>query len=308
MIENDSESLNHILVNMAGPKTEFAMVNSKNNQDIHSMRSYNSADFVTASDCFMAYAKEQNISLRDHKCAIAVSCAVNGDVIKVMHGGWTFSINGFGYMFKEVPLVINEVVAMTWANISGNSSTHRPIGMSSDANFRQAGKYLTIKIEDGAGAATLLNRGDGRFLVNDSEHGHVGFSPSTAIEFRLLETLSKTKAHVSWEDVLCLPNSDPLWSKPGIELGLKDVIELKASLLGAFAGDAALSQAAWSGVTMTGLCTHYLTDPKHIDLFAKRFEAKNAYNMNLKYAPRWLISMEHAELRGCAMMLAHLRS
>lgn len=297
--------LDNILVNMAGPIVEFAMVKPGHNQIIHSYKKYNAHEFVTATDCFNNYAQEYNISMKDRICAIAVSAAVTSDAIKIMRGNWTFSILGFSHMFGQKPIVINDASALSWANLLGTDMTHKPIGFMGDRKFNKNGKYLTIQMMDGIGLSTLIVSPNQQRIVSDSEHAHTGFHPTNDLEDRILKVKKLGKYQVSWEDILCLADNDPFWRKPEISLSLSEITDLKAALLGALAGDAALSQTAWNGVFLYGDCAHYLNTPERIAMFQKRFEQKNAYRMNLQNTPRWLVNMDNRALLGCAVMLAH---
>lgn len=304
---SSEEGLDHILVNMAGPNIEFAMVAHEPDKPIYNYSKYHCGDFATATDCFQNYARDRKITFKGRKCAMAVSAAINGDVVKIMRGGWTFSTLGFSYLFGQKPIVINDAAALSWANLSGTSRTHKPIGLSKDLGFANMGKYLTILLIDGVGLSSLVVNDDGQSFIMDSEHGHTGFYPNNAIESRVCEAMKLGKRQVSWENILSMPDSDPFWSKPNVALTLSQVTDLKASVLGAFAGDATLSQTSWNGVFLFGNCSQYLNTEQRIQMFQERFEGKNSYQVNLRNTPRWLVNMEHSELKGCAAMLAQSR-
>ncbi len=305
-MDNEPEKLDHILVNMSGLTAEFALVKYGSEHGLHSIRKYDCSSFATATDCFNAYARDININMKGRKCAIAVSAAVTSDVIKIMRGNWTFSVLGFSHMFGQKPIVINDTSALSWANFAGTQLTHQPLGLPGQMDFNKAGKYLTIQVMGGAGLSTLIITPDNQRIVVDSEHAHTGFYPSNDLEYRILQAMKLGKLQVSWEHILCISDNDPFWQKPEINLTRVEILDLKASILGAFAGDATLSQTAWNGLFLYGDCIQYLNTPERIAMFQKRFELKNSYRMNLQNTPRWLVKMEHRSLRGCAAMLAQL--
>lgn len=300
--------IDNLLVSMSGPIVEFAMVKPGHNQRIHSYKKYNAHEFVTATDCFNNYANEYNITMRGRTCAIAVSAAVSSDAIKIMRGNWTFSILGFSHMFGRKPIVINDTAALSWANLAATDNTHKSLGLAGERDFNKVGKYLTIQLVGGVGISTLIVTDDKRRFVFDSEHAHTGFHPGNDLENKICQAMKLGKHQVSWEDILCLADNDPFWKKPEIKLSLSEISDLKSSLLGAFAGDATLSQTAWNGVSLYGDCAHYLHTPDRVAMFQKRFEQKNNYRMNLQNTPRWLVNMDNRYLLGCAAMLAHNHS
>lgn len=305
MDNSGDTDLDHILVNMAGPIVEFAMVKSVKNQPLHSYQKYYAQNFATATDCFQNYAKDKNISFKDRKCAISVSAAINGDVVKIMRGNWTFSILGFSHLFGQKPIVINDAAALSWANLNATPKTHKSVGFLGSLDFTKAGKYLTILWIDGVGTSSLIVTDNGQQFVMDSEHGHTGFYPANANERRVFEAIRPGKMQVSWEHILSIPDSDPFWKQPNVALSSTEVIDVKAGVLGAFAGDATLSQTSWSGVFLYGQCAAYLNTAERVKIFQGRFESKGGYRMNLRNTPRWLVNMEHQELLGCAAMLVH---
>lgn len=304
--DNEQNNLEHLLVNIAGPIVEFALVRPDDYKHLHSYKKYRIENFATATDSFQTYAKDMNIALKGRQCAMSVSAAVHGDVIKIMRGSWTFSLLGFSHLFGQKPIAINNASALSWANIYANEKSHKPLEMMNahgPLDMTKAGKYLTILMYDGVGLASLMMNGAGQNIVIDSEHGHTGFYPASPLEKQVMEAIKLGKIHISWEHILNTADSDPFWKK--LNLSLDQIGDLKCSVLGNFAGDAALSQTSWSGVFLYGNCANYLNSPKRVELFNKRFEEKSSYRMNIRNIPRYLVNMEHQELLGCAAMLAN---
>ncbi len=303
--QKNENQLDHVLVNMAGPTTEFAMVKPGTNQSLHSIKKYNSENFATATDCIQTYARDHNITLKGRRCAIAVNAAVNGDVVKVSRGNWTFSALGFSHMFGTKPAIVNDVAALSWANLKGSKLTHKSLTLAAETNFSRPGKYITIILSEGTGAATLVVTAHGERYIFDSELGHTTFYPANAVERDIQKALSLGKLQVSWENILSMSDDDPFWSKDPISISSSERSKIKASILGSFVSDAVLSQTAWGGVFLYGKCPEYLNKPENVAIFKNRFEAKDTYRLNLKSTPIWLVSMANAELLGCASLLEH---
>lgn len=295
---------NWVVVSIDGPTVEFAQLTPTNPTMLHHVTSVKAADFATATDCIRSYAATlPRGSLTGHRAAIAVSGAITGDSIRVSRGGWIISVSGLRHMFGEQPLVLNDSAALGWAGANVSAQTHRPIGVHSGVADMGEGRMVVINWGAGLGGAAVHAMPDGMQIALPCEFGHSGFSPENDRELALHRLIGKGRTPVSWEQVLCLSPTDPIWRDPTLALSSAEVDSMRAEMAGSFASDMALSYTAWKGIAVTGVNSALLENVECARLFNQRFESKTAYRLKMRTVPRWLYKESSAILKGCAHSL-----
>lgn len=296
--------MQRILIDIDGPEIALAVSSPGEGDRLHQLRTYRTADFPTATDCIMHYAKDVGVTLEGSECAMVVSGAMIGDSVKIARCPWIISITGFRYLFRNTPLVINDTAAMMWAATRVSPMTHRPLGSYGLPNFAEGSKWLAINYFKGLGAAALLCDGTGRFVHFESEAGHCAFSPEDGPEETLWRNLSRLKKPVSWEKILHAAADDGTWRGTEFDNNIQAVSRKRAELLGSFVGDVILATGTWSGVFLFKTAASIMQTPENVSLFLKRMEARANFSLQLRKVPVWTVEQPDVNLIGAATYLA----
>jgi glucokinase len=293
-----------LLVDIDGEAAHFGIADPSATPQIRNVRSYQTANFPTATDCFIGYAKDAGISLKGLKCGVSVSGAVGLDSVRLQRCRWVFSITGLSYVLGSRPLVINDGHLKSWSNIALNPLQNTKLGGEGTVDFAKPGKWVTINYVYGLGASLLCREADNRIFAIDSECGHIGFAAQDELQEKLQHFLSRTRTRVTYEQMLFLDRKDPLLLKAGIEMSPAEYDQMRASVLGAFVGDMALSFVGWSGVFLHCGTNPLLKDPALADAFNLKFEDKGNFKGTMRGTPRYLVPSQPTNLPGVAQMMA----
>ena len=294
-----------IVADIVGDDVHFALTKPETKPTLRGIKSYKTADFPTAVDCFEAYARDLEIDLFGRHCCVAVGGAITGDAIRVNRCRWTISIRGLTYIFGKKPHVVNDSTARGWSNLAFGPTTHRSVAVGGQPSFDRPGQWSSVNFATGVGAALLAADANATVTLHNSEVGFIGFTAETATERELALILSKAHPRVTWEIALTTGPSDPVWAQMGI-IHSREIDVARAAMLGAFAGEVALALASWSGIFLHGNCAKILAAPHLIQVFNGRFEDKGYYKNNMRLMPRWLVEMTHVNLRGAAQCAARM--
>jgi glucokinase len=158
-----------------------------------------------------------------------------------------------------------------------------------------------------------------------TEGGHVNFAPSDALEIEILKILSRQFEHVSAERILSGPGLSALHAAMAeIEGSARETLTPEeittaaksdmssfsgkvfsrfCAILGAFAGDVALTMGARDGLLIAGGILPTIADAFAASPFRERFEAKGRFQAYMKAIPTRLIVQQHVGLIGAASVL-----
>lgn len=192
------------------------------------------------------------------------------------------------------------------------------------------GTVALIAAGTGLGQATLVASGGG-YLPLASEGGHVDFAPRDALEIRLLTSLMKRFGRVSLERILSGPGignvhrflteEEGMEESPGVlarmeredparvisEEGLagtsaacRRTLDLFVSILGAAAGNLALSALATGGVCLAGGIAPKILPALRGEGFLEAFRDKGRFRELASRLPVRVILDERAPLLGAA--------
>jgi glucokinase len=292
-----------VLIDIDGPEISFALGFTKASGRFEGLRTYKTADFPTATDCIMHYAKDVGITLAGSKCAMVVSGAMIGDSVRIARCPWIISITGFRYLFQNTPLVINDTAAMMWAGTQVSPATHSPLRAHGLPSFLGEGKWLAINYFRGLGASVLLHDASGSLVHIESEAGHCGFAPVDDDEQTLNSNLARLKKPVSWERALHAPADDTSWKGTAIEKNQAALIGKRAEMLGSFVGDVVLAAGAWSGVLLFKTAANVMKTASNKSLFLNRMEHRANFALQLRNVPVWSVEGDNLNLIGAAIYL-----
>jgi glucokinase len=293
----------HVLIDIDGIEARLALAKPGLGLDASTIKTYQTKDFPTATDCVQRFAQESGIRLAGKRCAVSVSGAVHGDSIRIARCPWIISVRGFGYLFQSEVLVVNDTAAKLWAATDSKSITHKSLGAYGLPDFSKPGQWLGIDFAAGLGAALLVNSGDGAGAHVATEAGHMAFAPMGDAEKALAERIAVPGKPVSWEQALFAQadSSGPSALRTGSPSGAGHVSA--AEILGSFVGDLLLATGAWDGVMLFGRAATLLENPDQLLAYKKRVETRANHQMKLRAAPQWSVKLNNINLVGAASYL-----
>jgi len=195
-----------------------------------------------------------------------------------------------------------------------------------------AERFVVIAPGTGLGQSFLVMQ-DGKPLVIPSEGGHSNFAPTSELQAELYLYLLKKFGHVSYERIISgtgLPNIfdffveakkrkpeketlDKMKTKDraivisemalaGKDKVCEDALDIFVSVLGAHAGDLALTFLAYGGVYLGGGIPHNILTKLKEDFFVEAFENKGRLKDVVEQIPINVITNNLAALKGAAFV------
>jgi glucokinase len=202
----------------------------------------------------------------------------------------------------------------------------RQVGGSAGAAAADRRVKAVLGPGSGLGMGVLIPDGGG-WRALDSEGGHADLAPGSPLEMEILTLLSAAHGHVSWETVLSGPGLVNLYRAVCHLWGVRpeetepqnisanaleaadpvchQTLEIFFGLLGAAAGNLALTAAATGGVYVGGGIVPTLVEFAEVSPLRRRFEERGALSSYVADIPLWIILDEEPGLLGA---LAYLRS
>ncbi len=254
------------------------------------------------------------------EAVIAVATPVDAETIRFTNSPWTFTRDRLQAELAVARLaVINDFVAQAAAIPHLGPDDSVAIG---GGEARPGWPIAVIGPGTGLGAAALVPGPDGLIVVA-SEAGHVSFAPQDEEEIELLRHLQFRHGHVSNErlisgpGILALAQALAEMTAARFEASSPEAVTLAArdgscavsvaalrrfsAILGAAAGDLALTFGAKGGVFVSGgLCPKLGPLLDHA-AFRRSFEAKGRLERFLVDVPVRLVTTERIGLLGAAV-------
>ena len=183
----------------------------------------------------------------------------------------------------------------------------------------------------GLGVSGLIRNGDSAVALS-GEGGHVGLSPGSTRELEIFRHLLAERGRISAETILSGPGIVTLYNTLAIIEGAAskaderaqapltaehitqraardsdaraiETLDLFSGLLGAVAGDLALTLGAAGGIYLAGGIAGRLGPLFNRTLFRQRFEAKGRFEGYMAAIPSYLITRDNPALIGLAALL-----
>ncbi len=258
---------------------------------------------------------------------VAAACfAVAGPVadarVRVTNGGLTFDARVLERVLGWPVHLVNDFCALARA-IPGLTRLERLGGDPARASLRDVKAVLGPG--SGLGMSLLVPEGEAGWRVLASEGGHADLAPGNHLEQELLNLLLAEHPVVCWETVLSGPGLvrlyravARLWGVPAEALTAEDIsrqgvgaddpvchqtLELFFGLLGAAAGNLALTVCARAGVYIGGGIVPGLADFARASALRRRFEERAVLPEFVTPIPLFLILDPHPGLAGAAASL-----
>jgi glucokinase len=313
-----------LLADIGGTHARFALADSLSAP--RSIEVLKVADFAQPLSAIRTYLKSVG-NPRLGKAAFALACPVVGDHARLTNAGWHFDrVELQKALGVPQLLLLNDFEALAWSLPGLSSRDGYQFG--GRQGVRRAPLAL-IGPGTGLGVSGLLpTAGDG-WVALAGEGGHASLAPSDSRESEILEFLWQTHEHVSGERLLCGAGMPLLLqavaqidqirghrapddygdaaaitaaAQSGDPLALATV-ECFSALLGAAAGNLALTLGARGGVYIGGGIVPRLGRLFKGSTFRQRFEAKGRFRAYLKAIPVYVITADAPALSGALWAL-----
>lgn len=263
--------------------------------------------------------------------AIAIAGPVAQGRARMTNAGWKVDEQELsGALGLERVLLLNDfsALALSLPLLQSGDMMWIPPGAGADASHDKTtlqAPSVVFGPGTGLGVAALAHR-DGHDIPLDSEGGHIGFSPSTPFEQKVLEHAATLFERVSWERMLSGPGLELIDEVSRRQHGIGETdrnaariiaaardgtcaaashsIECFAGLLGSFGGDLALMFRAGGGVFIGGGIVARIAPLISLQSVRERFCRKGRFSSWLAALPLAILTNPDATLRGAARAFA----
>jgi glucokinase len=262
-----------------------------------------------------------------HRAAVAVAGRVEQDRVQLTNSAWSFSARALSESQRFEHLhVINDFEAVGHAVGALRAADLQPVGPQRLSLPLVQGVCAIVGVGTGLGVGGVVAN-SGSFTVLATEGGHASFAPTNEKSIEVLRWLRKKYGRVSAERVLsgaglaniylALSEAEGLHvpelsaaeittrAGAGSDAVCVEAVGLFCELLGAFAGDLALTLGAWSGVLISGAMLQHFERATLERRMRAGFEYKGRFTPAMRNVPLETISHPHVELLGAARLLRH---
>jgi len=319
-MRNDQGSIARLVADIGGTNARFAMFFDSAGT-LSNERSLSCDRYASPVDAIEAYLKETGAP-RPHEIAMAVATPITGDRIKFTNSHWAFSAEETRQALGlDRLLMLNDFTALALSLPHLTGTQQRQVGGGQAATNAAIG---LIGAGTGLGVSGLLRAKDGWAPI-EGEGGHVSFSPANVRETEILRIVWREFPHVSAERLISgigLPSLYRAIAELQGEGGpaptpatiteralrgnddlCRDVMDTFCGMLGAAAGNLAVTLGARGGVYIGGGIVLKLREFFDRSPFRERFEAKGRFADYLKAIPTKVILAEYPALTGAAQAL-----
>jgi glucokinase len=271
------------------------------------------ADYASGSDLLIDGLRRLGIAA-PAGCCLAIAGPVVAGAGRITNGTLTFAESALAAAVGCPVRLVNDFHAL--ARGLPVLERLRQVGGPAEP---QPGVKAVLGPGSGLGMGILVPFGT-RWLVVPSEGGHGDLAPGTPLEAELLQLLQFEHGHVSWETVLCGPglvhlyralcrlwgtepdDVAPEWvTAKGVEADepiCHQTLEIFCGLLGAAAGNLAVTVCARGGVYIGGGIVPRLADFVAASPLRRRFEERGNLTGFVRDIPLYLILDEEPGLLG----------
>ncbi len=251
---------------------------------------------------------------------IAVAGPVEDGAIDLTNSPWAVSESELATLGLNPMRLINDFEALAWGAsvVPADSLEHMGGPEVGDALATLA----VLGPGTGFGVSALVRDARGGEMAMPSEGGHACFPPGDPVEDEILRILRRRYDRVSIERLICGPGllnmHRALAEIEGRETHIDDPAEITqtaledpnspcgatlarfCAILGAVAGDIALTTGARGGVYIAGGIAPRILPFLKASPFRQRFERKGRFKDYMTDIPTWVITHKHAALLGAA--------
>jgi glucokinase len=251
---------------------------------------------------------------------IAVAGPVTDGEIDLTNSPWRVSEAELETLGMKPVRLINDFEALAWGAPVVPADQLASLGGPEEGDHESA--IAVLGPGTGFGVSALVRDGRGGEMAMPSEGGHACFPPGDAVEDEILRILRRRYDRVSIERLICGPGllnmHRALAEIDGRETHIEDPAEITetalanpnspcgatlarfCAILGAVAGDIALTTGARGGVYIAGGIAPRILPFLKASPFRERFERKGRFADYMKAIPTNVILHKHAALLGAA--------
>jgi glucokinase len=274
--------------------------------------------FATFADSLAAYLARVGLSPPPQTAVIAAAGPVLDGAVVLTNRRWRVSEQDLRQAGFANPRVINDFAALAFAADALQPQDLLTIGP--ELPGLRAGTVSIVGAGTGFGVSCLV-RGAERLVALATEAGHGGFAPSQELEVPVWRLLTRWFGRASLERILSGPGIVNLHRALGEiagrapsalspehivqralqgEADCHQTLTMFCSILGAAAGDIALTHGARGGVLLGGGIAPQIARFLAESPFRTRFESKGRLTPYLRAIPTRLIVNPDATLLGAA--------
>lgn len=302
-----------LVTDIGGTNARFALVDG--NGHLVDERTLKTKDFPGVVEAAKSYLGDRSV----HSAVLVVAGPVESDRIALTNCPWAFSLEETkAALDLETLHAINDFVAQALAIPKLNHDDVQKLGGKTAIEGRA---IAVIGPGTGLGVAGLLKVGE-VFRAIPTEGGHVAFAPKDEVEEGVLRVLRRRFGHVSNERLLSGPGlvnfAKALAELQGTDLPIEspsmvieraetekcpiciEALQRFCTLLGAAAGDLALSYGARGGVYLTGGMVAHLGTWFDVDRVLHAFVDKGRFESYLQAIPIYRVLRRDTGLIGAA--------
>jgi len=251
---------------------------------------------------------------------IAVAGPVTDGEIDLTNSPWRVSEAELQTLGLNPVRLINDFEALAWGAPVVPAEELASLGGPGEGDPGSA--IAVLGPGTGFGVSALVRDGRGGEMAMPSEGGHACFAPGDPVEDEILRILRRRYDRVSIERLICGPGllnmHRALAEIDGRETHIDDPAQITAealadprsacgatlarfcAILGAVAGDIALTTGARGGVYIAGGIAPRILPFLQASPFRERFERKGRFMDYMKAIPTQVILHKHAALLGAA--------
>ncbi|QYF86155.1 glucokinase [Brevundimonas sp. PAMC22021] len=251
---------------------------------------------------------------------IAVAGPVTDGAIDLTNSPWRVSEAELGTLGLQPVKLINDFEALAWGAPVVPEDQLESLGGPAQGDEDAA--IAVLGPGTGFGVSALVRDAHGQQMAMPSEGGHACFAPGDAVEDEILRILRRRYDRVSIERLICGPGllnmHRALAEIEGRETHIDDPAEITrealeeanspcghtlarfCAILGAVAGDIALTTGARGGVYIAGGIVPRILPFIKASPFRERFERKGRFSDYMAAIPTKVIMHKHAALLGSA--------
>jgi glucokinase len=294
---------------------------------IEAVRVFACADYPSLQDAIEAYLaadmQASGLPVRLRAAALAVAGPVGGDRVTLTNHPWSFSIRELRrHLGIDRLMVVNDFTAVALATPHLKPADRSAIGGGAPVASAPIG---VLGPGSGLGVSGMVPCDD-RWIPLSGEGGHVTMSPATARESVVLDRMRQRFDHVSAERLLSGPGLVNLYNTlaeidgvpavaytaaqitdPSIgeaDPRCRETVDMFCAMLGAIAGNLALTLGARGGVYIAGGIVPKLGAVFAASRFRERFEDKGRLHPYLESIPTYVITHPLPAFVGLAALLA----
>lgn len=311
-----------LLADVGGTHARFALQASEHARPQH-LRTLRCEQHASLAEAVQAYLRDVQLPL-PASAAIAIANPIRGDLVQMTNHHWSFSVEMLrGELGLQRLVVLNDFTALAMALPTLGVDDRRQVG---GGLARAGGPMVVLGPGTGLGVSGLVPDGHGDYTPLSGEGGHVTLAPGNAREAAVLVQLERRFGHASAERALSGPGIENLYralceldglpmhrlcaadisarAQQGQDRSCVEAVAIFCSLLGALAGNFALTLGAFGGVFIGGGIVPRWGSLLDHSAFRDRFEAKGRFRDYLADIPTYVICAPTSpSLQGAALAL-----